>query len=269
MSGARTEIPFSRHRRAIVDYLDSAWRKHTIRGMGDLDVTDIRRAIRKYRRQTGNELSLTAYLLFVYSRAIAENPSVQASRKGSRKLVIFDDVDISTIVERRVGGEVQPTVYIVRQADKKTLAEIQEEITAAQSSQVQSAFAGENLGRVFEGLPKFVRRLVFYIMTRNPSLKKKILGTVGFTSVSMFIIANGWPVIITPHTLSIALGGLGRKPGVVGKSIEPREMLAVTVSMDHDVIDGAPAARFLHQLNQMYQKCYGLEDYQQTHRKDI
>ena len=41
----------------------------------------------------------------------------------------------------------------------------------------------------------------------------------------------------------IALGGIATKPGIVEGRIQIREYLCITVSIDHDIIDGAPAAR--------------------------
>jgi hypothetical protein len=38
-----------------------------------------------------------------------------------------------------------------------------------------------------------------------------------------------------------------------------REYLCVTVSMDHDIIDGAPAARFVQRLKELVEGGYGLE----------
>ena len=42
---------------------------------------------------------------------------------------------------------------------------------------------------------------------------------------------------------------------------EPREMLSMSASFDHDVVDGAPATRFLHRFNQMCVKLHDLEQY--------
>ena len=45
-------------------------------------------------------------------------------------------------------------------------------------------------------------------------------------------------------SLAVALGGIAQKPGVVDGRVEIREYLSVTLSFDHDILDGAPAARF-------------------------
>lgn len=53
---------------------------------------------------------------------------------------------------------------------------------------------------------------------------------------------------------------LMRKPGVVGDRIEIREYLSTTVLFDHDVIDGAPAARFVQRLKGLCGTCFGLSE---------
>ena len=62
------------------------------------------------------------------------------------------------------------------------------------------------------------------------------------------------------HTLSIVVGGIARKPGVVDERMEIREYLDMTINFDHDMIDGAPAARFTQQLIDLIESGYGLDD---------
>jgi len=56
------------------------------------------------------------------------------------------------------------------------------------------------------------------------------------------------------------VGGISRKPAVVGDRIEPREILHLTVGFDHDVVDGAPAARFVQRLTELIEGGYGLAE---------
>jgi pyruvate/2-oxoglutarate dehydrogenase complex dihydrolipoamide acyltransferase (E2) component len=49
----------------------------------------------------------------------------------------------------------------------------------------------------------------------------------------------------------ITLGGIGQKPGVVKRRIEIREYLSLTVSVDHDIVDGASATRFAKRLKEL------------------
>ena len=56
------------------------------------------------------------------------------------------------------------------------------------------------------------------------------------------------------------MGGIGEKPGIVEGHIAIREYLSLTVSFDHDTIDGAPAARFTQRLKDLIESGYGLGD---------
>ena len=87
---------------------------------------------------------------------------------------------------------------------------------------------------------------------------KERIGTVILTAVGMFGQGSGWAIIYPIYTLGIALGGIGQKPGVVDGRIEIREYLSLTLSFDHDIIDGAPAARFTQRLKDLLERGYGL-----------
>ena len=58
----------------------------------------------------------------------------------------------------------------------------------------------------------------------------------------------------------ITLGGIGEKPGVVDGHIAIRDYLSLTISFDHDIIDGAPAARFTQRLKDLIESGYDLDD---------
>ena len=62
------------------------------------------------------------------------------------------------------------------------------------------------------------------------------------------------------QSVLLIVGGIGRKPAVVEERIEPRQMLDLTVAFDHDVVDGAPAARFVQRLVELIESGYGLEE---------
>jgi pyruvate/2-oxoglutarate dehydrogenase complex dihydrolipoamide acyltransferase (E2) component len=57
--------------------------------------------------------------------------------------------------------------------------------------------------------------------------------------------------------------GIARKPAVIDERVQPRDMLDLTVAFDHDVVDGAPAARFVKRLVELIESGYGLEEERQ------
>lgn len=88
---------------------------------------------------------------------------------------------------------------------------------------------------------------------------KEMNGTVSLTAVGMFGSGAGWAIPVTNHTLQITLGGIAEKPSLVNGQIDNREYLCVTVSLDHDIVDGAPAARFIQRLKELIETSYGLD----------
>ena len=76
----------------------------------------------------------------------------------------------------------------------------------------------------------------------------------------MFGKGAGWGIPINEHTLDLTLGGIVEKPGVVDGQIAIREYLCITMSFDHDLIDGAPAARFTSRLKELIECGYGLTE---------
>lgn len=52
------------------------------------------------------------------------------------------------------------------------------------------------------------------------------------------------------HPVSFGVGSVIMKPVVAGNEIKPREILNMTILVDHDVIDGAPMVRFLGDLTE-------------------
>jgi hypothetical protein len=109
-------------------------------------------------------------------------------------------------------------------------------------------------------LPALLRRLFYRLILGSPRLVKDYFGTVSLTSVGMFGQGGGWAIPFGLHTLSVALGGIAEKPGVVEGRIEIRDYLCVTLTFDHDIVDGAPAARFVGRLRELVEGAYGLAE---------
>lgn len=69
------------------------------------------------------------------------------------------------------------------------------------------------------------------------------------------------------HPLCFAVGTIVKKPGAVNGNIAVREYLKITALIDHDVMDGAPAARFLSRLDELLQNACGLDYNQEVNSK--
>lgn len=240
---------FPRSRRLVID--SSAWgrRHHTIHILAEFDVTEARRIVHEHAAATGEKLSFTAYVAACIGRAVATDRNWHAYRKG-RKLILFDDVDIGILIDHEVEHERLATIYVVRSAQVKTVREIHDEIRAAQRQRIEDV-AGVDRWLFFLSLPGFLRRLFYWWLDRSPETRKRAAGTVLLTAPGMFGKGGGWGIPTTINTLTVTTGGVATKPGVVNGEIVPREFMDMTISFDHDVVDGGPAARFASCLREI------------------
>lgn len=248
-SGGYQRVPFPKVRRLMEDGGRLAREKHLVHGLFEMDVTRARRLIRAYRAHSGQGLSFTAFVLACVGRAVDGDKSMHACRAWGERLVIFDDVDVNTMFEVEVNGQKIIRPHIIRAANRKTVQEIHDEIREFQARHGQS-----DEGKLIDWfvlLPGFLRRFFLRILLKNPHWLKAMNGTVALTSVGMFGRGGGWGIPVSNHTLQITLGGIGERAVLADGQMENREMLGVTISFDHDLIDGAPAARFAQSLKEL------------------
>jgi len=251
-------LPFPKIRRLMVDGGRMGRQKHIVHGLAEIDVTLPRQIIRDYKTRTGETLSFTAYVSACLGRAIDMNKHMHAYRSWRDQLVIFNEVDLNTLFEVEIGGRSLITPHIIRAVNKKTFREIHDEIRGFQAQ--HEASPESNFIRWFVLLPEFMRRAFLWGLFKNPDLQKRYFGTVSMTAVGMFATGGFWGIPVPNHTLQITLGGIAERPGVVNGQIQIREYLCVTVSIDHDIVDGAPAARFTQRLKELIEGGYDLPD---------
>ncbi len=254
----RTVLPYPRTRLLMVDGGQLGLKKHIVHGLVEFDITPAREMIRRHKLQTGETLSFTAFFLACLGQAIDMNRHMHAYRDRRNQLILFDEVDVNTLFEVEVDGQKTIRPHILRGVNKKSLRELHEEIRAFQQGHLRSQ-ESRFIAR-FVLLPGFVRRLFLRALFKNPQRLKDLYGTVLVSSIGMFGSGSGWGIPVPNHTLQLTLGGIARKPGLVEERIEVREYLSVTVSFDHDIVDGAPAARFTQRLKELVESGYGLCD---------
>jgi pyruvate/2-oxoglutarate dehydrogenase complex dihydrolipoamide acyltransferase (E2) component len=68
---------------------------------------------------------------------------------------------------------------------------------------------------------------------------------VTVTAVGMHGRGPGWGIPLSVWTVAVTVGGIGRRPILTDGALEAREFLCLTTSFDHDIVDGAPAVRFM------------------------
>jgi pyruvate/2-oxoglutarate dehydrogenase complex dihydrolipoamide acyltransferase (E2) component len=252
-------------RRVWVNTLGLSWPAHTMYGLLEVDVTLARRLIAEHKARTGETLSFAGFLTFCLARAVDEDKTIQAYRKGDRQLVLFDDVNVGLMVERQVGEKRALMGHVIQAANRKTYREIHDEIRSVQSAPVPPGRGMPSWFRSAMLLPWPLSRLVVALLRingrRDPTIAVSMGGTVALTSVGLFGGGHsGWGLSPTLHPIGLVVGGIAWKPAVVEGRIEPREILSLTVTFDHDIVDGGPATRFVRRLVELIESGYGLND---------
>jgi len=245
--------PFPRGRQEIVDALEVGVGRHVVHALLEFDVTEARRWVAGREVSPGERLSFTAFLVASLARAIDGDRRLHASRDWRGRLVASDEVDVVTLIESRADAVAVP--HVIRAANRRGVDELHREIRGVQAAPAASAQRSGMLARLSAFTPGFARRLFLRVLRRSPRWLKRTAGTTLVTSVGMFGAGSGWALGIVPlHTCCLTVGGVALKPGVVDGRVEPRELLALTVSVDHDIVDGAPAARFVRRLREIVER---------------
>ncbi len=256
-----TVAPFPRARHIYMDSLYLGQRKHTVYALIEADVTRTRQLIREHKARTGETLSFTAFVILCVGKAVEMNKYLHAYRDWRNQLILFDEVDVTNMFEIEVDGKRLPLAHVMRAVNKRTYREIHDEIRAVQTERGQEkSLPYARYLKLYPLVPAFIRRLLYRMALRNPHWVKRYIGTVQVTAVGMFGEGGGWAITRPFYTLCIALGGITEKPGVVEGRIEIREYLSMTLAFDHDIVDGAPAARFTQRLKELIESGTGLTE---------
>lgn len=228
-------------------------------GLIEVDVTDARELIRQYEQASGEKLSFTAFIIHCLGKAVEEHPHLHAYRDWLGRLVIFDDVNVISMVEILTGERRIPIPHVFKDTNHKSLLEIHEEMREVQRR--PQATEAARFMPWFLHAPAILRRAFYWMVLRFPSSFRDESSSVIVTAVGMFGQGGGWAITMPNFTLSVAVGGIAAKPGIHLGEIAVREYLDLTVSIDHDIVDGAPAARFVNAFRSLLEASYGLKEF--------
>ena len=255
------EIPWPRVRELVVDALTAAHKTHLAHAFAEIDVSRAMAAIEKYKAVLPESPSFTAFLVYCLGRAVDEHPLMHAYRKGRKKLVIAADVDVSTMIEKRKpDGALVPVSYVVRGANRKSLAEINDDLRQAVRSDLADD-PGVSYRRRIMRLPRPARRLLWWWVTRDPDRFRRQWGTVMLSNVGSSMLPRPFfGMADSFFTCTLMIGGRYERVAWVDGRAEPRQTLNVTLTVDHDIVDGAPAARFGQTMMRLVEEAAGLDD---------
>ncbi len=245
-----TSRPFPSSRRLVTAAVRAGRRIAPMTGLFQVDITTARRML----AETDPPLSLTAFVVACVGRAAANHPEVHAYRDWRGRLVEHRHVDVQVLIEVPTDQGPFGLVHVIRDADIRSVAEISVEIRAvkAQPSSTGNGRLLDTLAPTLGRLPGLYRAM-YAVMSRSHRVRDAI-GTVQVTALGMF--AGGGGFAIAPPTLAslaVVVGGINASPILVDGNIEALDQLDLTVTIDHNVVDGAPATRFAGDLRQIMQ----------------
>lgn len=175
--------------------------------------------------QTGFRLSYTEIILKAVAVTLRKHPMLNASMVQD-EIVVHDQINIGLAVSHPDGL----LVPVLRQVDQLGLAALTQE-----SKQVaQQARSGQLSPDALQG------------------------GTFTVSNLGMYAVDEFTPIINLPETAILGVGRIQEKPVGVDGEIVLRPMMSLSLSFDHRVIDGAPAAAFLTDLKATLENPYQL-----------
>ena len=151
----------------------------------------------------------------------------------------------------------------VTQAKLEDINQITKEIRKAQHTKMNRGGVLENrksdtLTKYYRYIPRFLRRWIYKKLTSKPSFVKKYMGTIILTSVGMFGRGSAWPLMSSVHNLAFGVGSISKKPRFIEDDLQNRQILHLTIGLNHDIIDGGPSARFVSQFIGLLEEGHGL-----------
>ncbi len=222
--------------------------QNTIHLITEVDITGPRRLIAEYRDRTGEKLSLTGYVITCLARTLNEFPQFNAFRKGNR-LILLEDLTINVLFEREIEGETIPDAVGLHLVNQKSYRQINDELRAIQQQGSQHLGSASGIAWI-RFIPGCLLRIFVRLASSNISMKKRF-GVVAVTAVGMFGIGPMWLVPLTSATVTVAVGAIAKRLALIDGTLHKQEHLCLTVSFNHDLVDGAPATRFTNRFAQL------------------
>jgi pyruvate dehydrogenase E2 component (dihydrolipoamide acetyltransferase) len=216
--GAVERKPMTGIRRKTAEHLSHAWNTIPhVTQFDKADITQLEQVRKKFRpevEKAGGNLTVTAIAAKVVASALKVFPQFNASVDAAGEAIVFKKyIHVGIAVDTENGL----LVPVIRNADQKNLTQISIEIQAL----AEKAKA---------------RKLTLDEMSGG-SMSISNLGGIGGTAFTPIV---NWPEVAI---LGISRGGF--EPVWNGTAFEPRQMLPLSLSYDHRLIDGADAIRFL------------------------
>ncbi|MFG6114161.1 dihydrolipoamide acetyltransferase family protein [Halobacillus sp. MO56] len=181
--------------------------------------------IDKIQKNTGYRLSYTEIIVKSVARTLASHPMINASLQGER-IDVHSSVNIGLAVAIPNGL----VVPVIKHANKKGLASLTEES----------------------------KRLARRARDNQLTPDDMTGGTFTISNLGMYAVDSFTPIINPGQSAILGVGRIREEVVSVDGNVETRPQLTLSLSFDHRVVDGAPAAHFLTDLKETLETPYEL-----------
>jgi pyruvate dehydrogenase E2 component (dihydrolipoamide acetyltransferase) len=215
--GAIEAKPMSNIRRKTAEHLSAAWQAPHVTQHDRADVTELeafRKAYGPRVEKAGGKLTVTAILIKLVALAIERFPQFASSVDMANGTIIVKKYRHIGIAVDTPNGLLVP---VIRDVDQKTIAQIAVELGAVSQKARDKKLSLEDMS--------------------GGVISISNLGGIGGTAFT--------PIVNQPEVAILGVSRGGTEPVWKDSQFVPREMLPLSLSYDHRVIDGADAARFL------------------------
>jgi len=209
--------PMSNIRRKTAEHLSAAWQAPHVTQHDKADITtleEFRKAYGSRVEKSGGKLTVTAIAIKVLALAVDRFPQFASSIDTANETIVYKKYRHIGVAVDTPNGLLVP---VIREADEKSISEIAAELAAlSQKARDKKLSLDEMAGGV--------------ISITN-------LGGIGGTAFT--------PIVNQPEVAILGMSRSAMEPVWKDGAFVPRNMLPLSLSYDHRVIDGADAARFL------------------------
>lgn len=220
-----TPEPLSGLRKVIAERLGKSWNERPQANLTtEVDASLFVKAREQINRELSKKeikISYNTLLIKLVAQAIHEFPYMNVSLLPEG-LQQHNQVNVGLAVDTPRGL----MVPVVRDADRKNFECIQQDLDAV----IQRTLEGTATWDDITG------------------------GTFTITNLGGFEIDAFTPLINPPESAILGIGRIHEKPVVVDGQIVVRAMMSLSISFDHRLVDGAPAARFLQRVKQLIEQ---------------
>jgi pyruvate/2-oxoglutarate dehydrogenase complex dihydrolipoamide acyltransferase (E2) component len=232
----------------IADAVRLGLRIPNIHSLVELDITNARRHLREFRKQSGQKRSLTSYLVHACVQTINEDRSIQGMRDFRGGIRIYKNVDVFFPIENKAEDSPQLNSVIIRDTAELSMDEIHQRLSKAVREEIPKP---DQRRTIFLRAPWFIKKWFYLIWMSIPKWRKNIFGTVYISSIMNFSIERkAWGIPIPWHSMGIFIGAISKQVVQTKDGFETRDMLQITLSVDHRVSNGGDMARFIQRLKE-------------------